>query len=459
MIFKPSRFLNWLVLFSFYFQTLWPTVVFAAEVDVMRPVSPSRFFYAPSAPDTMVLDLGVMVDEKDEVFDTTSKRPTLKIPFSESLTEIQELIDDSLSITSLYPGLKVSEQGLTWVNYGYSFFLNNDGHLNVKPQAGASYRATDLRLHNPHGLITIEERVDLSHLRAKAQHVLFKGCQGRINNLSVWAIGEGAGGTTGEDEKLSGVVGVDSLSLLTVRKATIHQGTLHNSGRVSIAAHGILDMKEQAILNDGLVAMGDHSTLRAKEISNQRVQSNPAVSPIIGQLLGRGTVTLDIGTFRNLGDVRVGTLQGRIRQLINAGHFEATKEFNNLTIQDLLNGGRFKGNGQLNVAGVNRGVLEGEDLTLTLLDTFANKGYITVTKKLSTLGRGAFIQEGKLDLPDAYFNNDFFINRSSIDSNHSTWVFGKDVERWHNEDKASLALQSITFEKSDKCHCQLKFPR
>ncbi len=434
------RSFNWLVIFCFYFQTLWPTVVFAAEVDVMRPVSPSRFFYAPSAPGTMVLEMGITVDERDEAFDTTRKRSTLKIPYADTLEEIQGLIDASTSIQSLYPGLQVSEEGFGWNNFGFSFFLDNANHLWVSEQKGATARSAILRLYNPHGSVIIEGKVNLTRLLAKGAQVFVKGCQGQIDHLSLWA--------TDKD----GIVAIDATSSLTVKKATVHQGTLHNLGKVSVTENGTLDAKGQTIANYGFLDMGDKSTLRAREVQNQRVQSNPAVSPIIGQLLGSGTVTLDIGTFRNLGDVRVGTLQGRIQQLINAGHFEAIRGFNNLVVLDLLNdmGGRILGQGSLTLKGLNKGLIQGQSITLTLEGELINTefGTIKVVDRLETLGTGSFLQRGRLDATHFTINNARFENFAEWLQDQMSVVIGKNVTHWHNHEDAKLKAKQVVVESS-----------
>ena len=273
------RFCTYLVLFCFYFQTLWPTVSFATEVEVMRPVSPlspTRFFYSPSEaePRTMVLDLGVLIDNEDKAFDVPIRKQTLTLPFTEFVDEIQDLITQSVAIQSLYPGLKSSEQGYHWIHYGYSFFLENNGHLQVKPKAGEEHSSL-LRLYNTHGPITVEERVP-SHLRVKGQQVLFKHCRGTLKELSVWATGR----STGEDS-LNGVVAVDYLSLLTIEKTTIHQGTLRNAGTLAVAEGGVLEAKERTLLNYGTLEMGDRTHLKAKEVTNQRIQKDPSSAPVV----------------------------------------------------------------------------------------------------------------------------------------------------------------------------------
>ena len=420
----------------------------------VSPISPTRFFYSPSEaePRTMVLDLGVFIDNEDKVFDVPVQKQTLTLPFTEFADEIQDLITQSVAIQSLYPGLKSSEQGYSWTHYGYSFFLGNDGHLNVNAQAGASYRASHLRLHNPHGSITVEENVTLSHLRAKGQQVLFKHCQGFLKELSVWATGVGK--ATGE-----GAVVIDYTSLLTVKKATIHQGTLHNAGTLAVAEGGTLDAKERTLLNYGTLEMGDRTHLKAKEITNHRVQKDPSSTPVVGYIKGKGITTVDIGTFKNLGDVQIPTLQGRIQHLANKGHFEALKNFNNLIILDLLNdlGGRILGQGALTLKGVNKGLIQGKSLTFTLDGDFTNADLATIRAEdgLNTQGSGSFLQRGSLETKRLSIDNARFENFASILQDQMSVIIGSNVAYWRNHEGGKLKTKQLVVNRSSLASSQL----
>ena len=87
------RFCTYLVLFSFLFQTLCPSVVFAADVEVLHPVPQSHFLpshflskadQAKGHQERTGIEVGVRVDGWDEEDQPTTPKHPVFIPLSDT---------------------------------------------------------------------------------------------------------------------------------------------------------------------------------------------------------------------------------------------------------------------------------------------------------------------------------------------------------------------------------------
>jgi len=268
---EPSvfqRLCSSLILFSFLFQTLWPSLAFSMDgpVDVLRPGLPHSIFKGGAFDETpgeetrglrdrgkTVRHLGVEVDTVEKDFDSTGTKPIALVPMGRSLVETQKWIDASLSLQALYPGLKALENGLTWSSLGYSFFLHDSGTLLVSAHPDEDRRSPVLRLYNPQGAVILSENLAMDHLFVKATHVI-QGGENSITQVDVWAMG---------DSKASGTFINTKEAALGVTQLRLHQRTFLNQGSVSVAQDGVLDLKGQDLQNAGHLELGDRVQIRS----------------------------------------------------------------------------------------------------------------------------------------------------------------------------------------------------
>jgi hypothetical protein len=134
MSFPFQRPLSLIVLLSFLFQTLWPSVAWA-EALIHETVSIEEGIKR------LHLSLGVSVDDKLEEEAARKdfgqhKARRIKVDFDQGLENLQVAVERSLEVQTLYPGLQVLSHGLTWSAFGMSFLMTYQGNLVVSGAAG-----------------------------------------------------------------------------------------------------------------------------------------------------------------------------------------------------------------------------------------------------------------------------------------------------------------------------------
>ena len=179
------RFCTYLVLFSFFFQTLWPSVAFA-EALIRETTTIHQGIKRHS------LSLGVHIDDKylDEDLGAQRTKSTsrpkgrrIQVEFDDGLANLQAEIQKSLDIQSFYPDLQATVNGLTWTSFGRSFLMTYEGNLVVSRDKGLEEDEAQqeyakkpfLDLLNPHGDITLGSDLQVDHVQARAKDVYMAG--------------------------------------------------------------------------------------------------------------------------------------------------------------------------------------------------------------------------------------------------------------------------------------------
>ena len=432
MVFPCKRLSTFVVLFSFYFQTLWPCVVFASDAETL----------GRSSPPISGFTLRAFVDDSGEDFDSHLKNPT-QFPDFDTVEKAQEYIDEGIDIQDFYPALQITVEDIFWSKYGFNFLLDKEGTLFVKPQEGVLPSSKTLRIYNPHGPTILGEGIILSHLLIQSQAVIQTG-QSSLENLEAWVEG---------DEGTDGIFLTNQDSHLKTSRFTVHKGSLVNKGMISVAESGAVNLNHQNLSNEGILELGDKAcvnavktlengetgTIQGKNLSleadtfinhhlihseeqlalkietlfhNQTAGSIVCGGPMIlsgpGDFLNEDGLTDKAGiavdghvvfesfkgSFTNKGSV-VGCqgMRGYLRALMNHKNL-AVKTFDELTVDDFLNTGTIQGNGTLILEKArNKGFIKSDSLILSVGRSFSNEdqGMIQSTEGLTLEGQGTFL--------------------------------------------------------------------
>ncbi|MBY0282212.1 MAG: DUF637 domain-containing protein [Alphaproteobacteria bacterium] len=399
---KFKRFVSWLVLVCFYFQTLWPSVIFAADMEVIRPDSPSAFFGSVfSAEEIIEKERGVafeiQIDDKNEDFSVKSRTSLPFIPLVRSLEETQKLIDTSLSLQSLYPGLKIQTDGLAWEQLGYSFFFHASGNLLVSGKGDKASRSSVLRLYNPYGSVVLGENLALDHLLVKAANVLHHG-HSSINRLDVWA--ESSKGVTGR------VINLKEASL-SIKDFCLHQGQAENRGTLFVTKDGLMDLKGHDFINYGDVNFASGSRLINARLFCNLSSINGSSYSIRSQFFQNAqTIKGDVirlwasQDYTNTGIIH----SSRLTEVIGLKDFENTGTMISDRKQTLIFQGNFLNTNtiaalieRVKVLGItkNKGVINGKSSLSLDLNGGLNEGDIFSEGRAKTIIRGPFLNQKK----------------------------------------------------------------
>lgn len=264
------RFCTYLVLWSFFFQTLWPSVSFSMDggVEVLRPPAPHSFSFPQSAPDPEPIrpliaiapfTLQAFVDDQMEGFDDLSSKPVVSFPGATSVAEAQDWFDDSLEAQSLYPGLVVTEQGLLWSQHGLNFLMGLTGHLFVTPLLSAPARTKALRLYNYHGDVVLGGDLSLSHAQVQARNILQVTPNGFIERLEIWAIG-----TDFKEGAIEGRFTNREGASLTTTHVIVHEGHLENRGDWKVSDGGAIDLQGHEFINRETLTLGQKAAVKTQ---------------------------------------------------------------------------------------------------------------------------------------------------------------------------------------------------
>jgi adhesin HecA-like repeat protein len=560
------RFCSYLVLWSFFFQTLWPSVAFSmdAGLETLRPPAPHSFPLPQSVPDPEPIQpviaiapftLQAFVDDQMEGFDKIDK-PIVTFEGGASLRETQEWFDHSLEAQYLYPGLVVSEQGMMWSQYGLNFLMSMTGDLFVSSAPGQSLTTKTLRLHNSHGDVVFGEGITLSHAQVQARNILQAGRLSLVNRLEIWAMGYES--KDGIEEAIDGRFTNREGTFLATTEVIVHEGHLQNKGTWKVADEGTVDLqghnflneeelilgKDSIVKNQGLfgnegvvrgtqyalemnkgenagIIMGEAPSIKISEtFKNQKgakivgnfavfldgegslenhgsleaekflslqnhsidnhglIQSDDKLDFLLrGKLTNHGTGSVVIlgestiygsstieneapltehagiafaggvhfrdfrGQIVNAGMMKSQTtMTGVIRKLVNTGTFGVNVRYDKLTILDLLNDktGIILGDGLLTLTGINRGLIQTNQLVLDIADTFTHEkgGTLRAKTSLETRGKGTFLRQGAMVTPKLTLDSAGFENAADLVDDKMDVVVGSNTERWKNKQKA-----------------------
>ena len=414
-----NRFVSWLVLVCFYFQTLWPSVVFATDTEVMHPVSSrpalglSRYQNSLSKEEGRV-SLGLFIDDKEDAFESVSP-PLVAVPIGKSFSETQKFIDDSLSLQMYYSGLKALVDGFVWEYFGYFFWLQNCGNLIVSAKKESPIRSSSLRLYNPYGDITLSENLALNHLLARGKNIVQRG-NNRIDRLDIWAMGEG---------KTPGAFINLNEEFLSVRELYLHKGQVENHGSLTILVGGIIDAFKQDCFNYGNLCLsacsklvngklfhnlgfisGRDCSIAGKTLHNARTLEGEKVTLFAEEKLSNSalikgalrTEIISFGDLENTGEILSDKHQTLIihNGLVNAGSITASHQ--SLKVQGKsYNSGLIEGQEYLTLdlgEGVNSGDIFSEgDAEVTIREAFVNQKAMIAKGRYKLYLQGLFANE------------------------------------------------------------------
>ena len=198
------RFCTYLVLWSFFFQTIWPSVAFAeALIRETTPIhggirrhslSLGVHIHDKRVADGRVDDDGLVAQKAKPSSQTKGRR--IQVDFDQGLPNLQIELQKSLDVQSFYPGLQATVKGLTWTSFGRSFLMTYEGNLVVSRDTGLGEaearqehdKKPFLDLLNPHGDITLGPDLQVDHVQARAKDIYMAGSS-VIPHLEIWAQG------------------------------------------------------------------------------------------------------------------------------------------------------------------------------------------------------------------------------------------------------------------------------
>ena len=272
MDFPFKRPLSYLVLFSFFFQTLWPSVALAnlpskecwddyqgltlkvkAIVDKAKGVKGLKVQLTESFPlesEASLLSLG---DKKAPLFDKTIWFPSVvSSPAEELYKHLGNLEDQS---------------GWGYCEYeGLGMRVDPWGNVVLMPGLSKSSVTTppSLRVKTT-GMVGIASALSMAQLKVKARQVFGVGEEGRgktsfIENLEVWATG---------DAQQAGTFMVMNNANVEVKTLTLYEGHLENHGRFAILSGGLVDLNRQNVSNYQDLVLG-----RGAKIKNSYTLGN-----------------------------------------------------------------------------------------------------------------------------------------------------------------------------------------
>ena len=443
------RFCTYLVLFSFLFQTLWPSVVWA------EPLIREKEALGGHAR-RHSLSLGVQIDDRDDESLAKTSSQRLQVDFDQGLDKLKVAVARSLEVQTLYPGLEVQEQGLKWSSFGLMFWLTYQGTLTVTAdptvQAGTQDKPMPkkplVRLFNPHGAIILGPELTVEHIQARAQDVFLDGpCS--LKHLEVWAEGGQILENPAERTAQKGTFKILPDAKLTTKFLTIHQGSTDVQGTLSLTKKGVLDAKGNTVTNQGTLKLGSEVTVRqVSDFQND------------GTLKGRG-LTLEQTTFTNTDQLAVKELRLQNSSWVNNG--QALVQHWHQDSSSLKNalGARFKVTEQStfkNAQITNKGQMALQGDAQGTIDTFTNQSSLIIgsasTLKVNTFtSTGTFQASGPLQWSGSAFATAQTVlqDRASFDvpvmRTTGDFTAASDVTvqgSWHHE-KGKAKLNTLSF--------------
>lgn len=455
-----------LILFSFLFQTLWPSFVFAADVDVLNPGLPRSIFkggpfdeslrdesLGDKSPGDDPLDLENFsarnvskkpldpyaaftflsvgglplpsIDQTEEAFSATaSARSKTASPPSVDLKTLKDPMAFQAfaaifqKLYPLYQGMNTFSNsldpageidGILWKVSGLQFVFTVDGQLCVT--GNPSHAVKTLRINNANGLVVLGRDLNIEHLLVKAKEINHTGKKSLIKTLDVWVMGGEAAGevakgdTTGVTEAaFSNKAGAH----LHATDITMHEGNFDNEGEVILREDGIMDLNNHDLLNKNKITAG-------KDASIQNIK------------------TLDNG--------ERGIIEGVDD---NPYHLHGT------TLNNAV-GGQLLGMRSLDfVSGVNQGFIASSSLYLMVHELFTNtqEGIFKVKRTLSTKGRGKIEQRGAFEAKTLLLNNAVFEDHSGWEQTYTDVTIGERVTSWILGKDSTWTTQTLKINKS-----------
>ncbi len=404
MDFPFKRPLSYLVLFSFFFQTLWPSVALAnlpskecwddyqgltlkvkAIVDKAKGVKGLKVQLTESFPlesEASLLSLG---DKKAPLFDKTIWFPSVvSSPAEELYKHLGNLEDQS---------------GWGYCEYeGLGMRVDPWGNVVLMPGLSKSSVTTppSLRVKTT-GMVGIASALSMAQLKVKARQVFGVGEEGRgktsfIENLEVWATG---------DAQQAGTFMVMNNANVEVKTLTLYEGHLENHGRFAILSGGLVDLNRQNVSNYQDLVLG-----RGAKIKNSYTLGN--YGSVNGDDYSLSSAILHNDSTGKIEGTKVNLL---VQELFANNGFIATQQKTQLVVmgsarnlgtmisqgeqwiavsQDFYNRGTVWAPQQsLRVLGktLNEGKIKGQELTLALQD-LDNRSLIHAGRRLDGIIAG-----------------------------------------------------------------------
>jgi hypothetical protein len=236
------------------------------------------------------------------------------------------------------------------------------------------------------------------------------------------------------------------------------KGSLENHG--SLEAEKFLSLQNHSIDNHGLIQSDDkldfllrgkltnHGTGRVVILGESTIHGSSTIeneAPLTehaGIAFAGGVHFRDFrGQIVNAGMMKSHTtMTGVIRKLVNTGTFGVNVRYDKLTILDLLNDktGIILGDGLLTLTGINRGLIQTNQLVLDIADTFTHEkgGTLRAKTSLETRGKGTFLRQGAMVTPKLTLDSAGFENAADLVDDKMDVVVGSNTERWKNKQKA-----------------------
>ena len=466
-----QRFCSSLVLFSFLFQTLWPSLAFsmddpAGALDSPLPASRRSIFkggpfdeslrdesLGDKSPGDDPLDLKNFsarnvskkpldpyaaftflsvgglplpsIDQTEEAFSATaSARSKTASPPSVDLKTLKDPMAFQAfaaifqKLYPLYQGMNTFSNsldpageidGILWKVSGLQFVLTVDGQLCVTGNPSHAVKA--LRINNANGLVVLGRDLNIEHLLVKAKEINHTGKKSLIKTLDVWVMGGEAAGEAAKGD----TTGVTEAAFsnktgahLHATNITMHEGNFDNEGEVILREDGIMDLNNHDLLNKNKITAG-------KDASIQNIK------------------TLDNG--------ERGIIEGVDD---NPYHLHGT------TLNNAV-GGQLLGMRSLDfVSGVNQGFIASSSLYLMVHELFTNtqEGIFKVKRTLSTKGRGKIEQRGAFEAKTFLLNNAVFEDHSGWEQTYTDVTIGERVTRWILGKDSTWTTQTLKINKS-----------
>ncbi len=452
------RWCTYFVLYSFFFQTLWPSVAFAMDgggVEVLRPPSPLGFRIGSiGRPDSPQLSLEVFSDTEEESDDEGGRSSPPRLPPQKALfqktfhpSDITATVAPLLATRALYGQLQVKTEGIEWFAQGLWMTINWQGELLVRGDERATTAPQPVILQNAHKVF-LGEGLSINHLKVTSPLIVNLGKDNRIGLLEAIAMWVSAGGDeegAAQPPLFQNALGAS----LTVKHAVLGGMQWQNQGQFCLSGGGVFDAGGVPVENIGPWQFEEGAKLtQALSVLNTGSMAGTGnwhlddVGLVVNNgTLGQGTDTLHLKAsfLRNNHQMKPAQLKGVVikggenhGQIVTSGntHLTCLGDWRNsagavmhsqgqqtvLVLRDLINGGRITAlNQTVTVKGVtyNTGLIEGGVSGLTF-GHLINEGILGAETSLSLSvqsgkNTGDIASRGRLGmsvLAGASFEND-----------------------------------------------------
>ena len=342
-----KRPLSYLVLYSFFFQTLWPSVVFA-RVDV--PLGAAwqdnpcglTFKIIPLKDDANLVRIQAFANPKEEWIEEVASPPKQAVasvpsipdaslppkvsppskppaPSDAALERLKKLLDRVVNVRTLqmddkdkdicrlYNDLTVTVDGISWAFGGIAFAL--DWNWNVFATGDEKEKimmAMAVKICT-HGNVEVDN-VFVKQLLAKGKNITIRGTGG-MERFDAWATGDG---------KTPGMVRITEGSSQIMDQLYIHQGKTESHGQLTIKEslqqkgefdnHGTLSLERNAVVQGGKVfsnygtVEGEKYQIKSALIRNESVGAKKATMKTTQSL------TLEAQKLEQKGDIAAPSL-------------------------------------------------------------------------------------------------------------------------------------------------------